>query len=215
MSDWHIFTHPPHCTHFITMNCVDKATSTEEECCLEHSMGEEMEHTCHITDTKFMVDQFRTCSTRQRHANSQSHHHESYLRDSRESQDTFNVTLCASNCRSIESCKCSNPSHNMKSVGSIGNPKREHTCHLVNTSNDHGCSMNQCTNRRWALHCIGKPNVKGEHSTFTCTTNEHEEQSSRQHKGCTCKFTHATCFNKTETKGLCIVTINKNTNEEE
>ena len=104
--------------------------------------------------------------------------------------------------------------------GGIFYPDWEETCNLINTGNNHGCSMNKCRNRRWAFHCIRQPDMKWEHGTLTCTTNEHQEQGCWKHPSIffshTCKLTNQfrICIQIVVERAN-IETEEQNTNEEE
>ena len=48
MCNRHILAETSHQGHLIGVNSMDDTTSTQEQAGLEHGVGEEMEHTCHI-----------------------------------------------------------------------------------------------------------------------------------------------------------------------
>ena len=143
-------------------------------------MGKEMEHTCGITESALMVNTV---------AYAKSYEHIGYLGNGRESKSTLDITLTASHCCSIECGEGCNPGHPMQLNGSIFNPNGKQRGHLINTGHNHGCCMNQGRHRSWTLHGIRQPNVQWEHSTLTCTTNEHKEQGQRHYP---CSTSNAT-----------------------
>ena len=170
-------------------------------------MCKKMEHTGHIANATLP---FYCCT------NSQSHKHVSNLRDCRKCKTTLDITLTASYCGSIESCKCSNISYPMQHVRCVFYPNREQTSYLINTSNNHRSSMNQCADRRRSLHGIRQPNVQWEHRTLTCTTNEHKEQCHRQHP-CSTRQTRLQlrCSRQIVIECSNIETVEQNTDKEE
>ncbi len=109
-------------------------------------------------------------------ANTQCNEHVGNLRNSRESQTTLDIALAASYCCCIECCESCNISYVVKCVRSILYPDWEEAGYLINTSYNHGSSVNQRRNRSWTLHCIRQPDVQWEHRTLTSTTDEHKEQ---------------------------------------
>ena len=57
MRDRHVLAKTAHQSHLIRVDCVDDTTGTQEQACLEHGMGEEVEHTGHITQLGVIVHQ--------------------------------------------------------------------------------------------------------------------------------------------------------------
>ena len=64
---------------------MDDAARAEEEQGLEHGVGEEVEHACHVTQAAVMRVGRSTYA--------QSHHHEADLRDGGEGQHALDVAL--------------------------------------------------------------------------------------------------------------------------
>ena len=203
----HILAHAAHSRHFVAVNHMNNGTGAQEEASLEHCMGEEVEHSCHITYASRM---FMTCYIFG--ANAESNHHKCNLRNCRECEHTLNVRLGTSNSSSIECCERANVCHDMQSLGSISYPKRIHTCHLEHTGNNHRGCVNQCADRRRTFHCIGQPNVKREHCTLTGTTNKHQQESRGKHECSRCYLVGIA--NEIKTECLAIVSVNKNTDKE-
>ena len=77
MSNGHILPKTSHHCHFIGMNGMDDATCTKEKASLEHGMGEEVEHSGHISKLRMVVEHHSILMRRQ--ANAKSHHHKGYL----------------------------------------------------------------------------------------------------------------------------------------
>lgn len=75
------------------------APAAKEQQRLEHGVGEQMEHTRHVTDA---VMELGTCDT-------ERHHHEGNLRDGGECKHTLDVDLCTSHDGGV---KCRNGTNN-------------------------------------------------------------------------------------------------------
>ena len=90
-----------HCRHLIGVNTVDDDTCAEEETSLEHSVCEQVEHTCEIAETTMLVMiKLKGCAC------TKGNHHECNLRDCRECKTTLDIALGTSNCCCIECCEC-------------------------------------------------------------------------------------------------------------
>ena len=74
----HILAQTTHQRHLVRVDSVDDTSRTEEQASLKHSVGEEVEHTSHITQLSVIIHQC-TMMTWQRYT--QSHHHEGDLRN--------------------------------------------------------------------------------------------------------------------------------------
>ena len=57
MSNRHILAQTSHQGHLVRVDSVDDTTSTEEQTSLEHSVGEQVEHTSHITQLSVIIHQ--------------------------------------------------------------------------------------------------------------------------------------------------------------
>ena len=98
----------------------------------------------------------------------------------------------------------------MQGMGSKSDEKREHSCYQVNSGYHHGGCMDQGTDRSRAFHCVGQPDMEGEHGTFSGTSHEHQSQSPRQyHAGF-----HQLFLTRRKGEGLHVVSVNQNTDEE-
>ena len=64
MGDRHILTQTSHQCHLVRVDGMDDTTSTQEQTCLEHSVGEEVEHTSHITQLCVVVEQTAMMTTK-------------------------------------------------------------------------------------------------------------------------------------------------------
>ena len=163
-----------------------------------------------------------------RHTNSESNHHKSNLRDCRECQHTLDIALSTSNSSSIESGEDTDVHNNAHLTRSILNPQWEQAGNLEHTSYNHGSSVDEGADRSRTFHSIWQPDVQWEHSTLTCTTNEHQYQSGRDdeatcsnslsciycdERSCTC--CHLEVVYEREAERLCVVTKDEDTNEEE
>ena len=73
----HILAQTSHQRHLVGVDSVDDTSGTEEQTSLEHSVGEQMEHTSHITQLCVVVE--NAMMTRQ--TNAQCHHHKGNLRN--------------------------------------------------------------------------------------------------------------------------------------
>ena len=78
MRNRHILTETTHQRHLIAVDSVDNTSSTEEQASLEHGVGEEVEHTSHITQLSMIIHQ---CAMMTWQRYTQCHHHEGDLRD--------------------------------------------------------------------------------------------------------------------------------------
>ena len=190
------------------MNGVNNATCSEEQEGLKHGVGKEVEHRSHVTQTGVVVNH-RSVFSRKTYA--QRNHHKGNLRNGRERKYALDVTLYASyRCR-IEGGNNTYPHYNGHRLRSVLNPEGEEACNLEYTSHNHRRSVNQRTDGSRTFHCIGQPNVKGEHRTLTCTTNKHQYEGCGEHEG-TCRKTFCV---EVKTERLAVVTINKDTHKEE
>ena len=156
-----------------------------------------------------MVVNHRTVFARKTYA--QRHHHEGNLRNGRERKYALDVTLNASHRCCIEGGNNTYPHNNRHGLGSILNPEGEEACNLEHTGNNHRRSVNQRTDGSGTFHCIGQPNVKGEHRTLTSTTDKHQYEGGGEHEG-TCGKTFRV---EVKAERLAIVTVDKDTHEEE
>ena len=86
----HILAQTTHQSHLIRVYCMDDTTGTQEQASLEHSVGEQMEHTSHITQLSVIIHD-STMMTGQRYT--QCHHHKCNLRDGREGEHTLDIRL--------------------------------------------------------------------------------------------------------------------------
>ena len=50
MRDGHVLAQTSHGRHLVAVNCVNDATGAEEEQCLEHGVGEQVEHRSHVAE---------------------------------------------------------------------------------------------------------------------------------------------------------------------
>ena len=157
----------------------DDGTRAEEEQCLEHSVGKQVEDTSHVTQTTVVVIYSE--------ANAERYEHVGNLRDSRESQTTLDITLAASYGCCIECGEGCNVSYIVQCLRSILYPDWEEAGYLINTGYNHGSGVDQRRNRSWTLHRIWQPDVQWEHRTLTGTTDEHEEQRCWHYPSCTCQ----------------------------
>ncbi len=206
MRDGHVFTQASHGRHLVAVNGVDDATCAQEEQCLEHGVGEQVEHGGHVAKRTYVfVPRSVFC------ANAERHHHKRNLRDGGEGQYALNVALAASHCGSVESGEGTYPSHNVKCARGILNPQGEEACNLEHTSNHHGGSMDKSRHGGGAFHCIGQPNVQGEHGTLTSTTDEHEEQGGGKHHGSLRKASLV----EVEAEGVAVVAVDEDADQEE
>ena len=57
MRDRHILAETTHQCHLVRVDSMDDTSCTEEQAGLEHSVGEEVEHTSHITQLSVVVHQ--------------------------------------------------------------------------------------------------------------------------------------------------------------
>ena len=90
-----------HSTHLIGVNTVDDNTCAEEQTSLEHSVGEEVEHTSEVAETTMLVMiELKGCTC------SEGNHHECNLRDCRECKTTLDIALGTCNCSGIECSEC-------------------------------------------------------------------------------------------------------------
>ena len=185
MGNGHILAESTHCRHFVAMNGVDNATCAEEQECLKHGVRKEVEHRSHVTQTGVVVNH-RTVFARKTYA--QCHHHKGNLRNGREGKYALDVALNASHRCCIEGSNNTYPHDNRHRFGSILNPEGEEACNLEYASHNHRRSVNQRTDGSGTFHCIGQPNVKGEHRTLTSTTNKHQYEGGGEHEG-TCRKT--------------------------
>ena len=92
MGHRHIFAKVSHLGHFVGVNGMDNATRTQEKQRFKHGVREQVEHGSHVTESGVQIDIG---------GNSQRYHHESDLRNGRESEHPFNIGLHASNDSSI------------------------------------------------------------------------------------------------------------------
>ena len=141
------------------------STCTQEEQCLEHSVGEQVEHRSHIPNT---VVELGACDT-------QRSYHECDLRNGRECKHTLDIALYTCHSRSIKRSERTDYSDYIKSHA-VNSINWEHACHKVNTCHNHRGGMDKCRHWRRAFHCIGKPNVQWKHCRLTCATHEDECQ---------------------------------------
>ena len=167
MRDGHVLAQTTHQGHLVGVNGMDDTTGTKEEASLEHGVGEQVEHTGHVTQLRVVVEHGFVTGK----AHAECHHHEGNLGNGRESQHTLDVALGTSHGGGIEGGEHTHPHDNAHRLGSVLNPQGEHTGNLEHTGHHHGSSVNQSRYRRGALHGIGKPDVQGEHGTLTGTTD--------------------------------------------
>ncbi|OPZ93761.1 MAG: hypothetical protein BWY72_02428 [Bacteroidetes bacterium ADurb.Bin416] len=81
-----VLTQSTHILHFITVNGVNHGTGTQEEEGLEESVGGQVEHGRHVTQSFVPI----------KTGNAQGRNHVGNLRDRREGQHAFDVSLCTS-----------------------------------------------------------------------------------------------------------------------
>ena len=152
-------------------------------------MSEEVEHACHVAKSLHIGIFFGHCHAAGLwvgQANAKCHEHETNLRDGREGQNALDVALYASHSCGIEGregCDVGNP---MQLFGGELYEDGEQTGHKEHACYNHRCGMDKRRYGCRAFHCIGQPNVQGEHGALTCTADEHEEQSYGHHYGRTC-----------------------------
>ena len=111
------------------------AAGAEEKQRLEHGMGEEVEHGCHVAESAFM----RICGR----AYTESHYHEADLRDGAECQHPLDIALHAGYCRGIKGRECTHVCSDVEYIGSVAYEEREHPCHQIYTGYDHRRGMDE------------------------------------------------------------------------
>lgn len=107
--DRHILPQSAHGRHFVAMYRMDNAAGSQEKQCLEHGVGEQMVHTCHITQSTMM--RVGGCTYAERH------HHKTNLRDGGECQYPLDIALHTGHCGGIESGKCSYVCYDVQHAG--------------------------------------------------------------------------------------------------
>ena len=184
MGHRHIFAKISHLGHFVGVNGMDNATRTQEKQRFKHGMREQVEHGSHVTESGVQIDIG---------GNSQRYHHESDLRNGRESEHPFNIGLHASNDSSIKSGNGSYPCNQFEHFGH-GTIHREQPSYQINTGYNHRSGMDKRRYRSRTFHRIGQPYMQREHSRLTCTSHKDKSHSPSgyrtAHKGHAGRFAH-------------------------
>ena len=181
---------------------MDNTSGTQEQQGLEHGVGEQVEHSCHVSQSSFM----RIC----RGADTEGDHHKTDLGNGRESQHTLDVALGTGYGCCIEGCECSYISNQMQGVRSKTDEQREHACYQVNTGYHHCGSVDQGADRSRTFHSVRQPDVQREHGALSGTAHEHQSQSQRKYHS----QLHQALFTRSEGKGLHVITVDQNTDQE-
>ena len=163
---------------------MNDGTGAEEQAGLEHGVGEQVEHTGHVTELGVIVEHAFTTMGGKRGA--EGNHHEGNLGNRREGQHALDVALRAGDRGGIEGGDCTNPHDNGKGGGSILHPHGEHARNLEHTGHDHRRSVDEGRHGGGAFHGIGQPNVEGEHGTLTGAADKHQHQRGRDDKRACC-----------------------------
>ncbi len=224
MRDGHVLAQAAHHGHLVAVDGMDDAAGTKEQTGLEHGVGEQVEHTGHEAQLCVIVE--HAVMTGQR--NAKGHHHEGNLGNRREGQHALDVALGTSHGGSIESREDAHPDDNRHLRLCILHPQREHTGNLEHAGHNHRCGVDECRDRRRALHGVGQPDVQREHGRLTGTTDEHQHQSRGQYKACSGNslgsiagnerrraLAHHDVTGKREAERVRIVTEHQDTDEEE
>ena len=112
----HVLVQSAHILLEVAADDDNDCTRAEEEQCLEHGMGEEVEHGSHITEAAMM----EILGTVERtvpaviEADTERNKHIGNLRDGREGQTSLDVTLCTGYSCCIEGCERCNPRNPVK-----------------------------------------------------------------------------------------------------
>ena len=138
VGDGHVLAQSAHRAHLVAVHGVDNATRAEEEQCLEHGVGEEVEHGSHVAEAAHV---FMTRSPLS--ANAERHHHKGDLRNGREGEHALDVALGTCHGGGIESGERAHPSHDAQSLRGILDPQGEEASHLEHTCNDHRSSVDK------------------------------------------------------------------------
>ncbi len=166
----HMLAQTVHGCVVVRTDSMNQCTGAKEKQRLEHGVGEQVEHTGHITQPMM---EFRTCHT-------QRHHHKRNLRNGGECQHTFDVNLRTSHHRGIQ-CRQGTHYHDNIHCRSLHQIKREQAGYQVDTGHNHRSGMDKCRHRGGAFHCIGQPDVQRHHRRLTHTTHENQHKRPGQH----------------------------------
>ena len=166
-------------------------------------MGEEVEHRGHVSET--------ACVRVVRCADTQRHHHECYLRDCGEGKHPLDVGLRTCHHCGIERCECAYVCYKVQHFGSISYEEGEHSRHEIDSGNHHGSCVYERRHRCGALHCVGQPDVQGEHGTLAGSADEHKAKRHRQHCSRCSKQPCIGC----ERECACVVSVEEDSDKEE
>src|SRR6266446_1492923 len=143
------------------------AASTQEEQGLEEGMREEVEH----AGARAICARY-----------TETHEHVAKLADGRERQYTLEVYLRYRNRCGKDRGDSSHPGHHLECLRSSIGKEWEGTSHHVNTSGDHGSSMDEGTDGRRAFHCRRQPHMQRYLRRFTDSTTEDQDHCSSKHR---------------------------------
>ena len=169
IGDRHVLAQPTHILVEVAAHDHDDGTGAEEEQRLEHGVGEEVEHGCHVAQATMMVVEGE--------ADTQGHEHVGDLRDRGEGQSALDVGLRTGHGSGVEGREGSDVGDPVELLdGAKLHVDGEEAGHLIDTGHDHRGGMDQRRNRRRTLHGVRQPDVEREHRTLARTTDEHQEE---------------------------------------
>ena len=144
-------------------------------------------------------------------AYAQCHHHECYLRDGRECENSLDVGLHAGHYGGIQRSEYAYVCYGVQHAGGELNEQREHPCSEEYARNNHCCRVYECRNRCRAFHRVRQPYMQGEHRALSCTSYEHQHQGCGQYRaGC-----GERCLARGERECLHVVAVDEYSDEEE
>ena len=150
---------------------MDQSAGSKEEEGLEHGVGEEVEHACHVAETG-VVDTLDGTVV----GHTEAHHHEGDLRYGGECEHSLDVKLGAGNDGGIERRYCAYTCHE-RQRGIDNTIEGEHSGHEIDTGHNHGCGMDKGRHRGRTFHGVGKPDMQRHHRRLTHTSDKDEHHS--------------------------------------